>query len=505
MGVFRRGERLWVRFKAPDGRWRNERTEFVVGQEEKAGRAFRALVERLAAGVELVGARSAATTLDEYASMKWFPSRRSVISDWKSDEARLRLHVLPKLGGIALDHVRPRHLAELFRAMRAARALAPKSIHNVYGVLSALFRDAEIDGLIDASPCILTERQLGENVDADPEWRATAVFTRSELEMLVSDERVPLDRRVMYALQGVAGLRHGEAAGLRWRHLDTGLEPLGRMVIATSYDKGRTKTNRPRHVPVHPFLAAILAEWRLSGWHQMMGVAPQADDIVVPTPEPTNRGPRVPKGSMRSDHYSYKRLRADLAALGLRHRRGHDLRRTFISVARTDGARKDILELCTHTPSTSDAIDVYTTFPWEALCAEVAKLKIERLARKALISLPRVANISGTRYHAVTASVQVPAFTYENNMEAAGIEAASQSGEHGGKQPVAVESVTRHSLLGASGSGPRPVTLLWRRERSNDVTAYREALAAVLDLLPPEQRDNPVVVAARAVLEGVKR
>ncbi|MFY0570077.1 hypothetical protein ACN28E_40485 [Archangium lansingense] len=48
----------------------------------------------------------------------------------------------------------------------------------------------------------------------------------------------------------------------------------------------------------------------------------------------------------------------------------------MISLARTDGARKDILELCTHTPRKSgNTIDLYTTFPWEALCAEVAKLQ----------------------------------------------------------------------------------------------------------------------------------
>ena len=64
--------------------------------------------------------------------------------------------------------------------------------------------------------------------------------------------------------------------------------------------------------------------------------------------------------------------------LKLRHRRGHDLRRTMISLARTDGARKEILELCTHTPRKGSAIDLYTTFPWEALCEEVSKLKVQR-------------------------------------------------------------------------------------------------------------------------------
>jgi len=44
----------------------------------------------------------------------------------------------------------------------------------------------------------------------------------------------------------IAGLRHGEVAGLRWRHCDPTLEPLGRLVIATSNDTGRTKTKVTR-------------------------------------------------------------------------------------------------------------------------------------------------------------------------------------------------------------------------------------------------------------------
>jgi integrase len=41
-------------------------------------------------------------------------------------------------------------------------------------------------------------------------------------------------------------------------------------------------------------------------------------------------------------------LRQDLAKLGLRPRRGHDLRRTFITLAQVDGARRDLLETVTH-------------------------------------------------------------------------------------------------------------------------------------------------------------
>ena len=89
---------------------------------------------------------------------------------------------------------------------------------------------------------------------------------------------------MFYALEGIAGLRLGEAAGLRFRHYDPSLKPLGRLLIATSYDKGRTKTKQPRRMPVHPTLAAILAEWRLSGWPAMMGRQPTPDDLIVPRP-----------------------------------------------------------------------------------------------------------------------------------------------------------------------------------------------------------------------------
>ena len=140
-----------------------------------------------------------------------------------------------------------------------------------------------------------------------------------------------------------------------------------------------------RYMPVHPTLAAMLAEWRLKGWVEMIGRVAKPEDLIVPMPE----GPRVELGSMRSKNDSYKRLCSDLVTLGLRHRRGHDLRRTMISLTRTDGARKDLLELCTHTPRKQSTIDVYTEFPWESLCTEVAKLKIRREVRGEVIRLRR--------------------------------------------------------------------------------------------------------------------
>ena len=76
-----------------------------------------------------------------------------------------------------------------------------------------------------------------------------------------------------------------------------------------------------------------------------------------------------------------RRMRIDRGALGLRHRRVHDLRRTFITLCRDDGADKAILHLCTHgAPEWQDVMELYTSFGWETLCRQVGALKVKRSA-----------------------------------------------------------------------------------------------------------------------------
>lgn len=84
-------------------------------------------------------------------------------------------------------------------------------------------------------------------------------------------------------------MRTGEAAALRWRHYSPEVRPLGKLLVARSYNTKRnreknTKTEAVKHVPVHPTLAAMLAEWKLGGWPAMYGRAPGPDDLIVPLP-----------------------------------------------------------------------------------------------------------------------------------------------------------------------------------------------------------------------------
>jgi hypothetical protein len=96
--------------------------------------------------------------------------------------------------------------------------------------------------------------------------------------------------------------------------------------------------------------------------------APRAEDLIVPSL----------RGAPRNVNRMLRRFHEDLERVGLRARRQHDTRRKFISIARADGARPDVLRWATH-GSTGDIVDDYTTLPWSALCGEVAKVRIRSL------------------------------------------------------------------------------------------------------------------------------
>jgi hypothetical protein len=68
--------------------------------------------------------------------------------------------------------------------------------------------------LIEQSPCILDERQLGPLVDKHPEWRNDAVFARDEVETIISDARIPADRQMVYALELLAGVPRGSRSAV---------------------------------------------------------------------------------------------------------------------------------------------------------------------------------------------------------------------------------------------------------------------------------------------------
>jgi integrase len=425
--MFLRGNRWYGKVRGVTGKWEQLATGFRQEEEEQAEKFLRDAQRRFDAERERnerAGAGAGPMTVRRYVA-QWLKEREALGHDWKHDRGRLEAHVLPVIGDMPLADVHTQHLVDLVRRIRTTPSaqtgepVAQRTVYNIYAVVSALFRDARLAGLIGQSPCILTERQLGPKRDKDPEWRKDAVFTRDEATAIISSPQIPADRRVVYALELLAGVRPGEAAALRWRHYEAAKQPLGELFVALAFSTRQfrtksTKTDSVKYIPVHPTLAAILAEWKLAGWAEMMGRPPGSEDLIVPLP-PADAAARVTRREaepFRPTYYSARRWRdEDLPALGFRPRRHYDMRATFITLALEDGADEHILETrVTHTKKSRSAFDGYNRGrQWEIVCRELAKLRLHRSSGGEIIPLPAVA---AARFGAVMVqSSEAPAMT----------------------------------------------------------------------------------------------
>lgn len=362
--IYKRGKVFWIRYKDVNGKWVGRST--CQGSEKKARAVLDKVEARIAAGEVLNERALGPVTVERYAT-RWIERRKLTVPGWKDDEQRLRRHVLPRIGNLELSKVRPRQLKEAFVELRIEKKLAPHTIRNVYSAVRAMFRDAMMDDLVDQNPCILRQAELG----ADRPKNTGSSYTKDDLERLISDERIPAVSRMLWAFGGLAGLRLGEIAALRWSDLATSYLPLARLTVSRSHDKATTKTGRIREVPVHPTLAAMLAEWKLGGWAALVGRPPVDDDLILPRDE---------TGEQHTKSTPGKRAVKELALLGIPKplQPVHSLRATFITLTQEHGAKPDFIRQITHTGKTGRAFDLYTKPSWEALCAEVAKLQVER-------------------------------------------------------------------------------------------------------------------------------
>lgn len=377
--IYPRGKKLWMGLKDHEGKWVYRRTGYTVGQEKLAEKALLVVESEVRKGKKVQ--QGGDLTIETYAQA-WCDLRIKSPDHWeaKREKQALQNHVFGEWGHLKLAEVRPSHIREILAAI-AAKGRAKRTQSNLYALLHRMFGDAAADELIVGSPCVLRRGEKPRRTDKDPAWRATAFYTREEIQLLISDDRIPLDRRVVYGLAFIGALREGEIGALRWRAIDSKCEPLGKIQILASWNRRHKveklpKNGRTRDAPIHPALAKLLATWKLGGYFRYMGKPVHADDLVVPTS----------RGTHRAEQTILRDLKVDLLALGLRHRRFHDSRRSFISLAMADGARKDILRWVTHGPE-GDVVDLYTTLPWSSLCEAVACFKIDVLENGLLQSL----------------------------------------------------------------------------------------------------------------------
>lgn len=401
--IFARGNVLWYTLKTADGTWKNFKTRYVVGQEAEASRYVESLVRQAnaarAAAAQGEQVDDPTLTVRAYAE-RWCKEReaRGLINA-SLDRARIEKYILPTFGDYALVEVRPKSVVRWVRDLVARTGdekIAPRTIHHIFALFHGLYEDAVTDELVISNSVTVKAGVLPKKVDGDPEWRPSATFMPDEVERLISEPIIPVERRVMYALKGLAGLRHGEAAALCWRHIDYRAEPLARINVVQSYSTTKkkikgTKSSEVFAVPVHPTLRAILDAWRDEHWERVYGRKPGPDDLIIP----------ARTGACIDGSDAVHAFHDDLDALGLRkeagkkrRRGGHDLRAFYETWCIEGGADSLIIDRTMHAPPKNVA-GGYQRFSWATVCREVAKLKVGLLGGKALPLLGAQATAEG--------------------------------------------------------------------------------------------------------------
>jgi integrase len=288
---------------------------------------------------------------------------------------QLELHVLPTLGAKQLGDVTPSDVLDLCWSLYGP-SFGAKSVENVKKVLSSVFTRAQFEQLVDSNPCKLIPRGELPKTGSNP-WPK---YEPEEVAALLTDERIPPDRRVLYALAFYFAVRIGEACGFRFSDWDRTQKPLGLMLIDKQYDGQPLKPERDdykaeRRFPVHPEAARLLAWWKLAGFAERFGRPPRDDDPV--SPYPRNMKART---LSKASHGLY----ADEKLTGVEHKPGrltHGFRKAFISMARAAGANPDVIRTMTHPGGSRDILDVYTQWPWTSFCDAVRLVKLPEAAQ----------------------------------------------------------------------------------------------------------------------------
>jgi integrase len=244
--------------------------------------------------------------------------KRSTLQDL---ESQARVHLDPFFADKAVDKVTPEDVQDFVWHLEA-KELAPKSVQNIVGTLSALFNFAKLprNRWATVNPC------EGVEIEAGSKETDVRFLTLDELDALIAharprDPRQPVDfqelDRVLYRVAAMTGLRQGELLALRWMDVDW---LAGRVRVRQNLVRGEFGTPKSRRsvrsVPMADEVARALEGWsQTSSWTG-------DEDLVFANPL---TGEPIAAGKVT------KRMQAALEAAGMSTRRYvfHDLRHTF--------------------------------------------------------------------------------------------------------------------------------------------------------------------------------
>lgn len=270
--------------------------------------------------IEEGATRAARVRLGDYAA-SWLSSKAPLLkpSTRRKYATTLDLHILPALGDMYLDALRPLDVQEWVSAQQA-KGRAGWSIVNDLRVLRTVCRDAMADLDLPRDPVARVRAPRGrEYTSSDPNCLDAA-----ELGKLVDALRTHEPEWLAVVMtMGFTGLRFGEVSALKWGDVDWS----GTLIrIERSNWKGiitDTKTHKDRSVPMVPELADVLRE------HRRRQIEAQHPGLAAGWIFPTRAG-GIHKGSILVPILARTVPKAGIA----KRLTPHGLRRTFNDLCR---------------------------------------------------------------------------------------------------------------------------------------------------------------------------
>ncbi len=208
------------------------------------------------------GERTVATLLAAYADYMIEGEHWSRGGTVTSNETMARLHVIPFMGHMPIRDVKAGDIEDLFSHL-SRKGLSGSSITKVKGLLSGGFNQARVWDWVDDNPTTGVRAPEIHAPDVVPIPVEVVQRLRAAAD---NDVCVPWMRTAIYIAMST-GMRRGEIAGLRWRHLREGERVLV-VEEAVKHEARSLHVDRPknegsrRKVTVPKSLIPVLVEWR---------------------------------------------------------------------------------------------------------------------------------------------------------------------------------------------------------------------------------------------------
>jgi integrase len=323
-------------YRRSDGRWtaahyvlqpnggRVRRAVYGKTRKEAADK-LADLVAKTSAGIPLAVrswtvAAYAAHWLDDVVRPRLKPAT------FTSYRETLRLHILPTLGQVRVQALRPEHVRTLL-ARKLAAGLSPRSVQIIHGTLRAMLGEAEREEVITRNPAAIVRPPSLAHEEVEP-WSPEEA---SHFLRATASHRL----YALFAVGVAVGLRKGELLALQWSDvdLDQGLVHVRQNVqrlpeLGLVY--GRPKTARSRRtIPLPARSVKVLRAHRARQAAEVLALGPAWNEsgLVFTSSVGTLIEPR-----------NLSRLFDQLiAAAGVRRIRFHDLRHTCASLLLAQG------------------------------------------------------------------------------------------------------------------------------------------------------------------------